>query len=307
MATADTAQGSRSELLYKKQTVLGTVATGNFTKLRYNTHGLKVPIATLESQEIRADREVSDLRHGGRHAMGPIDVDLCFADHDDLIEAALFSTFGTDSITIGVTPQYLSIEDGQLDIDEYQMYQDMLCTTMRLSAAPNSIVTASFAMVGTNAAALTTSTGGGTAVAASTNQPFDSWNGSIFDNEGETGTEIASITAFEMTIENGISPNFSVGQQTPLNLQYGRGRVTGQLTAHFEDQIWINRFLGESITPIILNMTDPGGNVMEFRMERTKFTDADRPVAGEGARLITLPFAALLDASIGSALQITKA
>jgi len=185
------------------------------------------------------------------------------------------------------------------------MFQDVLAASMRISVAPNQMVQASFALVGTDGAALTTSTGGETAVAASVNQPFDSFNGSIFDNIAETGNEIANITAMEFTVENSINPSFVVGQQTPLNLEYGRGRVTGQLTAHFEDGIHINRFLSESETPIILNITDPSANAMEFRMERTKFTDADRPVQNENARLITLPFVALLDASIGSALQIS--
>lgn len=307
MTTLATAQGSRSQLLYKKQSALGTVATGNYSKLRYNTHDLKVPIATLESQELRSDREVVDMRHGGRHGMGGIEVDLCYSDHDDLIESAMFNTFDTDSITIGTTPQYLSIEDGQLDISQFQMFQDMIASSMQLTFAPNEIVKAAFQMVGTNGKAMTSATAGGTAVAASSNQPFDAWNGAIFDNAAETGDEIAIITQVQITVENSVSPSFVVGQQTPLNLQYGRGRVSGQLTAHFYDSVWVNRFLGEYQTPIVLNLTDPDGNGMEFRMGTTKLTAADRPVQNENERLITLPFMAQRDATVGSALQISIA
>lgn len=307
MATAVVAQGSRSDLYYKKQSALGTVATGNFNTLRYNTHSLNVVKESVESAEIRSDREVQDFRHGNRHCNGTITTELCFADHDDLIESAMFQAFDTDSVDIGTSPQYLSIEDGQLDISQYQMFQDLLCSTMRVSIAPNAMVTAEFDMVGTNGAAFASSSSGGTAVAPSSNSPFDSFTGALFDNAAETGDELAVVTALEFTVENNVQPAFVVGQATPLGLEYGRGRVTGQVSMYFENALFINRFLAESETALVMNLTDPGGNTMEFRFPRTKFTGADKPVQNEQGRIITLPFVALRDSSLGTAFRITKA
>jgi hypothetical protein len=55
-----------------------------------------------------------------------------------------------------------------------------------------------------------------------------------------------------------------------------------------------------------MNLVDPDGNVMEFRMPRVKFSGGDVPVANEQSRIITMPFIALKDAVIGSALKISK-
>jgi len=307
MTTQNTAQGARSQLLYKKQSVLGTPATGNFTVARYNTHSLNVIKDSIESGEIRSDREVADFRHGNRSASGSILVELCYGDHDDLIEAAMFQAFGTDSVQIGTEPQYLSIEDGQLDISQYQMFQDILATSMKISIAPNQMVTAEFSLVGTDGGTPAGSSSGGTPVAASSNSPFDSFNGAVYDNAAETGSEIAVISALEFTVDNSVQPAFVVGQATPLALEYGRGRVTGSMTLRFVDSVWINRFLAEDEVPLVVNITDPDGNIMEFRFPRIKGTGADKPVQNEQARLITFPFVALYDATLGTALQITKA
>ena len=307
MAVATTAQGARSQLLLKKQTALGSQATGNFTLQRYNTHSLNTAKQGVESQELRSDREVQDFRHGNRNGAGEIVTELVFGDHDTLIESAMFSTFDTDSIDIGVDPQYLSIEDGALDISQYRMFVDMIANSMSIVMAPNQMVQATFGMVGTDGAAPTGSSNGGTAVAASSNSPFDSFNAALYDNIAETGSEIAIITGLTINVENAVNPAFAVGQQTPINLEYGRGRVSGEVTVYYEDATWIEAFINETESVLIANITDPDSNVMEFRMPRVKYNGADVPVDSEQSRIITLPFVALRDsAGIGTALRISK-
>lgn len=306
MAVATIAQGSRSQLLVKAQTALGTQATGNFERLRYNTHGLTVTKQTVESGEIRSDREVSVQRHGNRNASGDIVVDLCYDDHDTLIESAMFGVFGTDSVDIGITPQYLSIEDGALDIAQYRMFVDMLVNSMAISIQPNAMVTATFGLVGTDGNANAGTSSGGTPVEPTTNQPFDSFNAALFDNAAESGAEIAIVTSLNFNIQNSVDPAFAVGQATPVALQYGRGRVTGELTAYYTNADLINRFLNETEGVLVVNITDPDANTMEFRFPRVKYNGATVPVANEQSRIITIPFAALLDGNIGTALRITK-
>ena len=300
------AQGARSQLLYKAQSNFDSVATGDFTKLRYNSHSLALNKGTVESQEIRSDREVADFRHSQMNAAGEISVDLCYADHDTMIANAMFNSWGTDSIDIGVTPSYLSMEDGQLDIAQYRMFLSMLCSSMSINVRPNQIVTASFNMVGKTQNANSGSSGGGTAVAASANNPFDSFNGSIYDNAAESGGEMLIVTGMSFQINNGVNPTFVVGQQTPQALEFGRGRVTGSVSLYYADAVWLNFHRNETEVPIILNLTDPDSNTMEFRFPRCKINTADVPVQGEGSRVISCNFVALYDDSVGSAFKITK-
>lgn len=306
MSVAIVAQGARSQLLLKKQSALGVVATGNFTRLRYNTHSLNVAKDMIEANEIRGDREVYDARHGNRSARGDIAVDLTFGDHDALIESIMFNPFDTDSVQIGVAPQYLSIEDGALDIAQYRMFESMVGNTMQLSIRPNQMVTATFGMIGLDGGAPAGSSSGGTPVAPTTNSPFDSFNGALYDNAEESGNEVAVVTSLELNVDNGVNPAFAVGQQTPIFLEFGRGRVSGTLTAFYQDASWLTRFLNETESPLVMNITDPDGNVMEFRMPRVKFSGGDVPVANEQSRIITMPFIAMKDEVIGSALKISK-
>lgn len=307
MTIVTAAQGARSQLLVKKQSAIGTAATGNFNRLRYNSHSINPRIATTEGEEIRFDRQVQDLRHGNRSAQGDIAVDLTYGDHDLLLESALFGVFTTDTLLLGTSPQYLTLEDGALDISEYRRMVDAQVNTMRISIRPEpAIIKATFGLIGTNVENNTSVTAGGTPVAASENQPFDSFNGAIFDNAAESGVELAIITGIDINVDNGIRPGFAVGQQTAAVMEYGRGRVTGQLTAYYTDETWLNRFLNEEEFALSINLVDPDGNDIEFRLPRVKLTDGGVPVQNEQSRIITMPFAALRDATLGTALRIMK-
>lgn len=309
MAVITSAQGARSQLLYKVQGAFGTVATGNFTTLRYNTHSLSQMIDTVESPELRSDREVVDLRHGNSHAAGDIVTPLIYGEHDSFIESAMFSTFDTDSVAIGTTPQYLSIEDGAVDIGQYRMFYDMAVSTWRVQVqtGAQAILLSTFSMMGAAANAWAPSSSGGTPVAAGSNQPFDSFTGGLWDNAVESGNELATISTMDFTVNNGINPTYAIGQQLPVALEYGRGRVTGNLTAYFTNSLWLNRFRNESTFALSLSVTDPDGNIMEFLMPRVKLTSADVPVANEQSRLITSAFVALRDPTLGYSFQVSKA
>ena len=314
MATETVAQGARSQLLFKKQTALGTQATGNFTKARFNTHGLKAQIESAESEEIRSDREVYDFRHAHRHAMGPSVHELVYGDHDGFVESAMFSTFSaavTDDdglIQIGVAPQYFSLEDGAVDIVQYRMFVDMLVSRAQFQfrTGREAIVRMSLDWVGTGGGTPAGSSSGGTAVAPSTNSPFDTFTGTMFDNAQESGDELLIISSLDINIDNGANPIFALTQQTGIGLEYGRGRITGQLTAFYKDAALLNRHLNETEWTLVMDLVDPDGNTMEFRLPRIKSTDGDVPVANERSRLITMSFQALKDDTYGSALRITK-
>ena len=100
MTVVTAAQGSESRLLVKKQTALGSVATGNFSRLRFNTHSFDPAIGAVESNEIRDDREVEEFRHGNKNGAGQIAAELCYGDHDILIESALFTMITPGKVSV---------------------------------------------------------------------------------------------------------------------------------------------------------------------------------------------------------------
>lgn len=309
MVAAAVAQGALNQLIYKKQSALGTRATGtDFKLLRFNTHDLRPNRSLNEGAEVRGDREVYDARLGNVHATGDLQVDLCYEDHDTLFESLMFGTFQTDVLKIGVTPQYITMEDGQKDLARYRAVWDMLVSSMRLELGTggSAMVRATFGTMARMLDDWGVSTLDSSPEAPTENQPFDSFNGAVYDNLAETGQEIGYITAMTLSVDNGINPFFVVGQKEGLNLEWGRGRVTGRLTMAFTDTTIPARFDGETEFPLVVNLVDPDGNTMEFRMPRVMLTTLGAPVSSERSRLLTADFVAKKDTVVGTALQITR-
>lgn len=309
MVAAAVAQGARNQLIYKKQSALGTRATGtDFKLLRFNTHDLRPIRALNEGNEIRGDREVFDARLGNVHATGDLEVDLCYEDHDTLFESLMFGTFASDILPIGTTPQYLTIEDGQKDIAKYRAVWDLIVSGMqlRLGTGGNAMVRATFSTVARMIDDWAGSSLDSSPTAPSTNQPFDSFTGAVYDNLSETGQEIGYITAIDLNVENGVNPFFVVGQKEGINLEWGRGRVSGRLTMAFTDTVVPARFDNETEFPLVINLTDPDANTIEFRMPRCMLTTMGAPVSSERSRLLTADFVAKKDTVVGTALQITR-
>ena len=302
------AQGIRSQLLEKTQSAFGTAASGNYTKIKFVSHTLDLKTATIKSQTIRSDREIADFRHTTREAGGDVVVELSYTDFDDFIASAMFNTWGTDNIGIGTTPQYLSLEDGALDVARYRLYKDMLVSKWAVKMTPGAIVQSTFSLVGT-AQTISGSTSGGTAVAAGTNQPFDTLTGSIYDDAAESGSAIAKITGVDLTIDNGAKANFAIGSRNASMIEYGAGDVTGQITMFMDaSATFDNRYINETEFALSFSLTDPATHGLEFQMARVKLGGNSAPVQNPQSRMITLPFQALKPTSGGitTALQVAR-
>lgn len=297
------AQGSRGYLSLDVETTWNTVpATPSMLTIPFNSHTLNMTKATLESAEIRSDRLVADHRHGNISAAGSVTVDMTTDDYDDFIESAMFSTFSSAGvINIGTTQKSLYLEDGQADISEYRRFSGMVVSSWTMNIAPNAMVTSTFNLVGggmtTNASALAAPS------AATGNLPWDSFNGSI--NEGGSG--LTNCTALSFTLDNSVSPSHVIGNENPLQLDYGRGRITGSITVHYQDSTLIDRFINETVSNITVTLTDGvSGNGYLFNFPEVYYNGADTPLQSEQSRFVTLPFVAVRDSSLATSLRISK-
>jgi len=250
------AQGSRTNLSYIVETTYGTTPAGNFTPLLFNTHTLNLAKEVVEGNEIRADRMPRVERHGNKSTAGDITVDLRKGNYDDLIESVMLNSFASDNtITVGTTINSLSIEDHAADIDQARLFTGMAASTMNVSIAPNQMVLTTFGFVGKD---MTIGTTEKTLNAATSNQPFDSYSGDIFLNDsGATDVEVNNITSVEFTIDNSLAQTFVVGSDSTPCLEYGRAVVTGTVTAYFEDDNYINRFINETESELTVSVDDP--------------------------------------------------
>lgn len=302
------AQGSRSRLAYVVETSFGvTPGSPNLTLLPFNSHTLSLSKDTLESGEIRSDRMVDIARHGAYQVQGNIEVDFRADDYDDLIESAMFSTFDTDNIIrIGTTQKFLTIEDGALDIGRYQTYTGMGVNSFAMTVQNNAIVKATFGLMGkTMAVASATIDTDGTVTDSSGNQPYDGNN--YIANVNEAGSPIANVTSVEFTLENNMNPAFVIGSPACADMGYGRARITGTMTAHFENNTLLDKFINEVESELEFTLDDNiSGNAYRFWFPRIKFNGGDIPVSDESHRFITMPFVALRDSVEDTELLIQK-
>ena len=299
------AQGSRSSLSYIAESTFGTTpSTPTFAQLPINTHSLDLTKDRVEGNEIQADRMPRVDRHGNKQAGGSLEVDLRKGDYDELFESAFFSTFSTDVLKIGTTPKHFTMEDAAEDIGQYRIFTGMAVSSMNVSIAPNQMVTAGFEMVGkTMTQAQTTGSTGGTPTASSSNQPFDSYSGTISDG----GSAVDIVTSIDFSVSNSLAPTFVVGSDSVRCLEFGRAVVEGTLTVYYEDETLINKFLNETESSIEVSVDDPtGSNSYTFLFPRVKYNGASVPLQNPQSRLITLPFVSIYDSVEDTNLKLTR-
>lgn len=302
------AQGSRSSLGLGVEGSFG-VAASSYTNLPIKTHSLDLTKERLQGQDIQSDRMQRVDRHGNRNAAGSIEVDLRKGNYDDLLESAFLSTFdSSDQITIGTTPKFLTIEDAMNDIGQYRLFTGMTVSTASFSIAPNQMVETTFEMIGKDMSI----SGTGKTVGASTiNQPFDSYNGAVYEGGVTSGDLVSIVTSLEFSITNSFAPTFVVGSDTAPQLEYGRAIIEGTMSVYAEDATFINRFLNETESELQVSVDDPTGtNSYTWYMPRVKYNGASVPLANEQSRIIELPFVALYDGDasgdLGTALRLTR-
>lgn len=298
------AQGTRTGLAIVPEVTFGvTPSAPSFITLPYNTHSLNLTKQRLTSEEILPDRMPRIDRHGNKNVGGDITCELRPTDYDTLIESAFFSSFNSSGVMkIGTTPSYFSVEESANDITQFRVYSGLATSTMSLSVAPNQLVTTTFSCVGKgltqSATALDASP-----TAASSNQPFDSYSGSISIG----GSPVATITSIDFSISNSLGPLFVVGSDETPQLEYGRATVEGTVTAFYQDATLLNLFTNETTSSIDLVLDDNvSGSTYTFDMASVKFNTGDAPVQGPGARTITLQFVAIYNAGDATNLTLTK-
>ena len=300
------AQGSRSSLSYIVESTFGTTPAGNFTNLPFSTHSLNLTKDRVAGNDIQADRMPRVDRHGNRQVAGDIVVDLRDADYDAFLESAMLNTWDgiTNTLKVGTTPKFFSVEDYAADIDQARLFTGLSVSSMAISLAPNQMVATTFGMVGKD---MTISGTEKTQDAASGAAPFDAYSGDISIGNVGAGSAVAIVTGLDFTLSNSFAPTFVIGDDSAPSLEYGRAEVEGTLTAYFEDASLINRFLNETETEIEVSVNDPtGGNAYTFLFPRVKINSADVGVDGPTSRMVSMSFVALYDSTEGTNLKITR-
>lgn len=300
------AEGSRYSSYFIKETSSGvTPATGTLKIFRATKSGLDINIATLQSEEIRDDAEVADFRLGTRHVEGTASAEFSYQTFDDLLAAALRSSFVGGIVKGGIDRQSFTFIDHNADIADfpYTIYRGCEINTMAISIAASSMVTIEFGIVGRTMEQAAALPSGLTVADRTTTAPMDGFSGAL--NMG--GAIVDVITEMAINVENGIEPRFVVGSKFSIKPGSKRRQVTGTMTAYYEDNALRTKFLDEQESELAIDIIDGStGAGYRFTMPRVKITEAPRPIDGEGDIMLNMSYRGLLDQTEGYSISIQQ-
>ena len=258
---------------------------------------------TYTTDEVRADRGVSDLRHGMKKVEGTLEGDLMCGDWDDIILAALQdSAWSNNACSTGITLNSFCIEQGFTDINQFRLYKGCSISKLKLSIKPGAMVGISADFLGQDAVTGTVTNANITA-AASSNSPFSFAGGAI----QEGGTSIAYITGLDFELDNGLGQVGVVGSALSPAIFNGRSTITGTVTALFKDQVMLNKFINETESSLQVTLTDLNNYTHTITLPRIKYTGGDIAPPKDGATIITLPFEGLFTTLVSSSAGTTMA
>ena len=296
------ASGGFHGLKYVTETSFGVMPSlPTMAELRHTSCSLVLGKDSLQSKELRHDRQISDMRHGVPNVSGSIGFEFSYGEFDTLFAAAISGAWDDDVLDAGTTVPYFSFERSFSDIGQYQLFTGCAINKLSLDLKTNAMVTGSFDIVG-KAAAFATSTAASTTTHSQTHSPLDCFSGVI----KEGGTQIAVITGISVSVDNAITPALVIGSKSAAAMVPGRLNVTGTVSAFFENTTLLSKFKDETESNLEITLGSGGPGSYIVSIPRIKYSGGNNSVDGEGSITLNMPFQALLDSTTGTNIRITR-
>lgn len=300
-------EANRVSLKYIAETVYGTTpVSGNWNVLRYTSQNMAANPQTVISNELRSDRQVSDLILVGNQVGGEFGLELSAGTYDELLEAAMQGTWATNILKVGQTARSFSFEAGVPDwtTPHFFTYKGMRVAGFNMNFPYGAVVTGGFKLVGKEATESITSLNVGTDVAANTNPVMNGSSGisSILLDGGAPGVIIKSVS---LNVDNSMRPIEGIGTLGPSNQASGRAMITGTVEAYFDNITLYRKLLQNALASLAWTVGD-GSKTYAFSIAKLKFNDGNPAVSGvDTDTMLSLNFTALYDAT-DTALKITR-
>jgi hypothetical protein len=300
---------SRHSLYAVAEVTYGTTpATPALKTIRHVGCTLGLVKGSMLSEELRADRQIVDFRHGTRQVGGEISGELSYGAYDDFLEAVLGGTWASDVLKAGTTRRSFSIMRHFSDIADADksrhVFKGVELNTLSLgfTAGDDARVNMGFGCIGRDIELLTAAITDSTFPAVTTGKMMDCISGTI----SEGGGAIALVTECSLSLENGIAPRFVVGSGLTIRPSIGRSTLTGNVTAFFETSALLEKFINETATSLQFTLQDPAGNEYDFEIPNIVYTGGQIDTSGQGPHLVTLPFQAIYNTADASQIVVTR-
>ncbi len=296
------ASGSAHGLYYVPEVIAGTTPeTPELVALRHTGCTLGVSRDSFQSKELRSDRQIAGVRTGADKVAGNIEFELSYGEFDPLFAAVFCNEWQGNILKAGVLQKSLTFQRSFGDIGEHGIYRGCYINKFSLSVKPNNIITGSFEVSGLSAE-YTDEGLDDSPTASQTYDVFDSFTGVL----KEGGTEIAIVTGLDISLDNGITPQFCVGSRDAAFVTFGRSTASGTITAFFENSTLLQKFLSETSSSLEFTFGTGLSKSYKLLLPAIRYTGADNPVSDEGPISLSLPFMPVLDPVTGTNIQLTR-
>ncbi|MCQ8781720.1 phage tail tube protein [Mangrovibrevibacter kandeliae] len=302
---------SKTRLAYVPEVTWGTTpATPAFKNLRFTGEGLNADKETVTSNEIRPDRNVSDVIQVGRSAAGNINAEFSYGTFDALFESALGGAFATDVLKNGILQKAMTFEKTFKKADGssvFHRFPGAVVNTMQLSVTSKQTIGLVFNVMSKGVAAATTAITGATYADANSNTVLSA----ATDFASLTMPELSSVPIIKgLTINttNNLRQQDGVGSIDSYGIGDGRFEVTGSLNAYFEGGGLYDAFIDHSALSLSFTLGTAAGSRYTVVLPKVKITSGTITAGGNDQEVMAdLNFQALYADGIAATMQITRA
>lgn len=199
------------------------------------------------------------------------------------------ATTNREILQQGATIHSYSIMRKFIDIAEFVVFSGCRVNKMTLNIKPNAVVEGTVSLVGVDMSA--SEPAGATYGSTTTTSSMDNFSAQAL----EDNVVIATLTAIDISLDNGVEAKFVVGKKAAANLLWGRSEASGKATLLFADQTMLEKFLNETESSVQLTLEDREGNAYRLLMNKVIYTSGDQNMSGEKEIPLEMSFDALHD------------
>jgi Phage tail tube protein len=310
MAIVDSSQ---TRVAVIKETTWGTTPSSPvFLNARYTGESLNLTRTNIVSDEIRSDRNVTDLVQVAGASGGGLTLEMSYGGSgsalDAILESALFNTFSTNVLTNGVSQQPMTIEKtfeaGTTDV--YLRHVGMVANTFSLTATAGRMVTASADFMGgggTTGTAILTSA---TYTAAPSGGVMNAATG--FASLSMTGLTSPKVMTVTVNVNNNLRQQAQLGSITAAGIGSGRFEVTGTAEIYLEDKTIIDLLLAGTASSLSFTIGTTTLQKYTVSIPSLKFDSVDVTAGGNNQDVMARAnWRGIYDSGIAGTLRITRA
>lgn len=296
------AKGTGHSLRYVQEENFGiTPPDGVMTQARITSCSIILNKNSFQSNEIRTDAQISDLRHGVKQATGDIGFELSYGAFDAFLAAAVRGSWQNDALVAGTVTPTFTFERAFEDINQFQVFTGCAVNTLSLSIQSDAMITGTLGIIGKGSEFVNQPLAN-EVLPSPMRSPLDGFHGELKIND----KRMAVVTGIDLTIENNIQAANVLAHDEAVELIPGRINASGTLTAYFENLDLISMFVNEEEAEIEITMGPDGPGTYILKFPRVKFSTGSNPADGEGAIMLSMSYQALLDECTGTNIIIER-